>query len=135
MLISGPSQSGKTSFVYNLLLEKEKLIEPVPTTIILYYEEYQSIYGRMLNEKLITKIIEGVPNYNVIRDTIKDIQEETPGSTLAIFDDSRESLASLQPLFTIGSHHLNCSAIVLTQMLFEEGPHLRYTHNYQLLIK
>ena len=39
MLISGPSQSGKTTWVYNLLKEKFKLIEPAPETVLHFYDE------------------------------------------------------------------------------------------------
>lgn len=57
----------------------------------------------MLKEKLITRAIEGVPTYDVIKQTIKEYQEKSNGAhCLAIFDDSRESFASLDPLFTIG---------------------------------
>ena len=45
----------------------------------------------MIDEGLITKAIEGVPSYDVIRQTIKEAQEESNGNhILAIFDDSRE---------------------------------------------
>lgn len=138
MLISGPSQSGKTTWVYNLLKEKHKLIEPAPTTVLLFYEEYQPLYGRMLQEKLITKAIEGVPTYDIIKQTIKEYQEESSGHCLAIFDDASQSLQHLEPLFKVGSHHLKTSAIVLTQMLFGETSHLRVmTANcaYQVLLK
>ena len=80
----------------------------------------------MLSQGLITKAIEGVPSYDVIRQTIKETQEDSNGAhCLAIFDDSRESFQSLDPLFTIGSHHMKCSAIVLTQMLFGKKHILR----------
>ena len=120
------------------MLQKNELIEPPPTTVLLFYDEYQSIYGKMLREKLITRAIEGVPSYKVIRETIKEVQEKSNGPTLAIFDDSKESLQSLDPLFAIGSHHLNCSALVLTQTLFSESPHLRtmsQNAHYQILMK
>ena len=37
ILISGPSQSGKSNFIYKLLLYKNQLINPIPKTIIYVY--------------------------------------------------------------------------------------------------
>ena len=64
--------------------EKNKLIQPPPSAVILFYDQYQSLYGKMLKEKLIDRAIEGVPSYTGIRQIIKDMQEENPGHILAV---------------------------------------------------
>ena len=101
---------------------------------------YKEIYGKMIDEGLVTKAIQGIPSYDVIRQTVKDEQEKSSHGShiLTIFDDSREAFQSLDPLFTIGSHHMKCSAIVLAQMLYDESKHLRVisaNSTYQVLLK
>ena len=74
----------------------------------------------MIDEKLVHKAIEGIPNYDVIKETIKSEQESSsPGShILCIFDDSREAFQSLDPLFTIGSHHVYITYINFLFIIF-----------------
>ena len=106
-----------------MLLELPKLFDPVPATVLLFYSEYQPIYGEMLQNKLIDEAIQGVPQYPELRDIL--LEHKPKGHVLALFDDSKDSFPSLESLYAIGSHHLNTSVIVLTQTLFGEGQSLR----------
>ena len=91
----------------------------------------------MLEQGLITKLINGVPDdYEEIRFQLLEFKPNGP--ILAIFDDCRGSFASIEPLFTVGSHHLQTSTIVLSQQIFEAGPHLRVMSNnstYHVLMR
>ena len=73
----------------------------------------------MMKLGLVTRLIENIPPYPELRDLI--LENKHKGPSLCIFDDSRESFANLESLYTIGSHHLNCSCITLSQTLFDEG--------------
>ena len=94
--------------------ELEKLYHPVPERKILFYTEYQEIYGKCIQLGLLDYLHEGIPDtYNEIRDIIIQQRNETEngGHVLAVFDDAIGSLDRIQPLYTIGSHHLKCSVI------------------------
>ena len=115
--------SGKTVWLYNLLKEKDLLIEPKVHKTILFYVENQPIYQKMLEQNLIQKAINNIPEYEKIRDIAKEHNKE--GHILLLFDDAKGYFHNLEPLYLVGSHHLKASSIMLTQNLFAEGPSLR----------
>ena len=101
MLVVGPSNSGKTTFVRNLLRERARLIDPKVDTVILYYEEYQRMYGQMLRAGILTKIIKGWPSYEQWKEEVSQYQ-----NSISVFDDSYEASQLLAQIYSIGSHHL-----------------------------
>ena len=66
-----------------------------------------------------------MPEYEDIRELLKRYKQEGKKHTLMIFDDAIGSLSNLESLYTIGSHHLACSAITLSQSLFGKSESLR----------
>ena len=74
------------------------MISPPPDNIVFFYEEYQPIYGELLNNKCIDKLIEQIPPYEDIRAMLKDFKAAGKEHTLLIFDDAKESMASLEPI-------------------------------------
>ena len=87
--------------------------------VYLFYREYQAVYGKMLKLGLITRLIEGIPPYAELKALF--LESKSRGHSLAIFDDCRSDLSILEPMYTIGSHHLNCSVITMSQTIFDEG--------------
>lgn len=101
MLVVGPSNSGKTTFVKKLLQERDRLIEPNVEHVILYYEEYQKIYGQMLKAGTLTKLIKGWPSYEQWKREVSEYK-----NSITVFDDSYEASQLLAQIYSIGSHHL-----------------------------
>ena len=113
----------------------------------------------MLEGNLVTQLFEGVPAYSELRKILYEARKD--GHSLAIFDDARESFATLDPIFTVGyalfnydsaqllhlfssfyfrcsSYHLKAWVICLTQRLFDEGPHLKVISDnatYHILLR
>ena len=113
MIISGPSSSGKTTFLLRFLNEYKNLIHPEPPKSILYcYSEYHEHIKTMQAGGIL--VHQGVPNDNMLENLSKP--------ALLILDDlmlnaSEEYLTSL---FTKKSHHKNISVIFMTQDLFQK---------------
>src|SRR5258706_4409777 len=108
MVVAGPSQSGKTYWVKTLITSK--LITPEIEKIMFYYSEWQPLYDTMTD---IAEFHQGLPT--VLPDGSK--------RTLIILDDLMlESSANkdITLLFTRGTHHKNCSVILITQNFFEK---------------
>lgn len=114
-LIAGPTQSGKTYFVRELLKHAEEIIYPCPERIIWFAGEHQEGLNLPPN-------VEVRENFT----GLSDIEGGLP--TLIILDDLMEEVGDSQEvvkMFTKGSHHKNISVIFIVQNLFHKGKSMR----------
>lgn len=112
-VISGPTGSGKTHFVKQLLDNLSQMLVPVVDEIVWCYGEWQPGYEHM---KGVT-FVEGLPNV-----------EDWHGSKrrLLILDDlMSETDDRVTKLFTKGSHHRNISVVYIVQNLFGKNKEQR----------
>ena len=117
MVISGPSQAGKSSFVMNLIKNQNQLLYPNVKRVI-----YASKYGR----EIINDAIEWLSE-------IPTISEDLHSSLLVIDDATYDCSQELGHLFVRHSHHWNISVIFIVQNLFERrNPMLRTLSQFSL---
>lgn len=115
MVIAGPTKSGKTFFLRDLLYFREQMFQPKIDKVVWFYGIYQPLY----NDIPQVTFVEGFP---------ENYQEYLGGNTLYVIDDLMAECASdkrLTMLFTKGSHHSNLSVIFITQNLFYKGNQMR----------
>lgn len=126
LTLCGPSQSGKTYWLYKLLKHVDAMITPVIDKVVFLYSTYQSLYDEIREEiKKNDRPIEvvfidcskGIP-------TISDIQKNKHQNTLVILDDlmtiaasSKENTTRLDNLSCRDAHHSNMSVIFVCQNL------------------
>ena len=82
MNVCGPTCSGKTTWLKQLLLNADKMIQPRPHNIFWFYKRWQPIYTELRKKLNNIKFIQGIPP------TLKNAKffdERFP--TLFIFDD------------------------------------------------
>jgi hypothetical protein len=116
-ILSGPSQSGKTSFVKSLIKNIDLMISPRISDIILSYSELQPMYQDIINLDERVRLEKGT-----------DFEVSENGNTLIVIDDQMDSAMqdiNTQNLFTKGVHHRSISVILITQDLFPEGKYSR----------
>lgn len=117
MLIAGPTGSGKTYFVRDMINKATIICDPAPKSVTYLYGEYQKMFNSMpgvkfiegLQEEVIKTLGGGEPEWLVIDDLMHEA--------------SNQSFVS--DLFTKGSHHRNISVILITQNFFMRGKESR----------
>ncbi len=117
MMIAGPTQSGKTQWVYKLL-NNDMFKKPV-SSILYCYGVHQPLYDEMQNTfKNKIEFNEGMPSEELIR------SKNNGDFHIIVLDDLMERIVrdlSTQMLFTKFCHHYNFTTIFITQNIFEQG--------------
>jgi hypothetical protein len=131
-IISGPTSCGKTFLLAEILKFKDSLIDKAPTDVVYCYKSWQPTYDKIKMQNQHIQFHEGIPEVNVMRN-IRD--------AIVIFDDLNTQCINneeVMDIFTVGSHHRNISAIVLSQNIFSKGKFSReisLNSNYLILFK
>ena len=116
MCVAGPSHSGKTTFVINLLDHRHELFDYTPKRVIWCYGIYQHEMNLFLQGK-------GYVTHPDIIST-EDIQ---PNDIIILDDLFHESKNSQEvtAMFTRAAHHKPCFIIFIMQNLFPPGKESR----------
>lgn len=126
-LIAGPTSSGKSTFVKNLIEAREEDIFPQPNRIFWFYSQWQPLYEH----------VHGVNFQQGIPESVDSFDPED--KTLIIIDDLMSQVNSeVVELFTKGSHHRNISVVYIVQNLFHSGKEHRtisLNSHYMVLFK
>lgn len=125
-LLSGPTGSGKTSFIKQFLIERDELIDTYIEEVIYCLPETQNV-----DESIpYTKLHRGIPDISLFNDLKPRI---------VILDDLLSSVdANVVELFIRGSHHFNLSVIFIVQNLFSKNKGFRdisLNSHYIILMK
>ena len=119
MIVAGPTRSGKTSWVVNLLKNRHSQIQPTPSRLIFCYMHWQPMYDDL------QLLIPDMEWYDAMP------TEETFASfpdSLVIMDDMMDDVvddSKMMKVFTERSHHQNISVIFMTQNIFHPGRRAR----------
>ena len=120
MMVVGPSQCGKTCFVYQLLTHKRfSFPDKKPVMVCWCYNQWQPIYDEIqcaLKGKI--KFVQGLPELENDLGAIK-----TSRHTIIVLDDlmaEAKDSPVVSKLFTQGRHR-NASVLLLLQNMFPKG--------------
>ena len=131
LFVSGPSRSGKTVFVKELLNNLDIFAKAPPKIITLIYKVDQPIY----HEMGVDFLVQDGPN---LKQHLLQIAQGC--SMLCIFDDliNSSSLSELGDLFVVDGRHLNLSLVFISQRIFvnsEEFRQISQNCDYYCLFK
>lgn len=122
-MVSGATMSGKTHFIYRILLNAIGMFEIPPQKIIYCYSQYQPLFEEM--ERNITSLVlyQGLSSKEQIEKWTEGIKH-----TPVILDDLMTQVAKSEEtvaVFSITAHHKNCTVFFLTQNLFFQSKNFR----------
>lgn len=123
-VIAGPTQSGKTVFVKNLLKGPHLYILNPPERIVWCYGVHSEKQINSIKQmaSMPIEFIEGIPDLDMF---------SSHERTLLILDDLMADAGKskqVASLFTRGCHHKNISAFLLLQNMFHRGNEMRDIH-------
>lgn len=119
IIIAGQSGSGKSYLTRELLRSKNSFTPKPPKHVIYVYKEWQSLYNEMEKEGLIDVFVHGMPTEEKIK---KYMNKYKKNGCIIIFDDLMSDIGkTIENCFTVYSHHLNCTVVLLIQSLFLES--------------
>ena len=112
MCIAGPSHSGKTTFVMELLDHRNEVFDCTPNRVVWCFGIYQHALNSMLEEK----------GY-VLHNDIISTSEIQPYDIIVLDDLFHEGKNSqdVTAMFTRAAHHKPCFIIFIMQNLFPPG--------------
>lgn len=122
--VSGMTGSGKTTWIFKLLCNKEQMFgENIPERILYCYGIWQDLFKEM--ESTLDDIIfhEGLPSSEKIEELISNNKHN-----IIILDDLMLDVvknSEMEMLFTRGAHHKKLSIIYLNQNMFCQGKNAR----------
>lgn len=118
-LIAGPTQSGKTTLLENILLKMNTIANPAISKIIYCYARWQDKYDVLSKNLNNIEFNEGLYDIDLINPSDK---------VLLILDDLThlcEKDEAILNLFTTDSHQKNISVFLLCQNIFSRGKYFR----------
>lgn len=135
LVVSGPSNSGKTYFVKDVIENATKIISQRMENIVYIYSCWQPLYNELLK----------IRDINFVQDLPESLCDDTllppEKNNLLIIDDLMNDASNnieVQNVFTKYVHHRNLSCIYLVQNLFIQGKASRtisLNTNYLVLFK
>lgn len=122
-MIVGPTMSGKTSLVYEILKHADGMFQTPPERIVIAYTEYQPLFEEM--EKNIDRLVlhQGLPSKEQIEDWSEGVQH-----IVLVLDDMMMQVAKSEEslnLFCVTAHHRRVSVFMLAQNLYMPGKFAR----------
>ena len=123
VLVSGPTSSGKSTLVFDILKHAKDMFQKPPKKIFYCYGIFQPTFTEMEREISNIEFIDGLPTRN-------DLHTWSAHSdhNILVLDDLLQKAAKnedIVDLFCQYSHHLNFTTFFLVQNLFSGGKFFR----------
>lgn len=119
IIISGPTSSGKTTFLKKLIKFRNQMFKCKFDRIVYCYGTWQPAFNNMYDVEFISGIPENIDNIN---------SDKNDSHLLLILDDLMDVVSkseAVQTLFSRGSHHNNVTLIYVNQNIYFHGPKSR----------
>lgn len=118
-LVVGPSASGKTFRVCDILRNRAQLLQggAAIKNVVFCYAAWQPAYQLLSDEGVVTKFIKRKPSSQEFVNLVRDFRDD--GGSIVVIDDFMTQIdQDLVDIVTVQSRHYNTSTFILFQSLF-----------------
>jgi hypothetical protein len=125
-ILAGPTQCGKTTFVFNMLRYADLIFEDgrCKQNVVYYYNIWQNQFDEFSKENIVTEFVNKLPSVQDVIDKTQYFKEE--GGSIIIIDDFGQRLnKDIAEIFSVLMHHTNSVVILLMQNIFSRNPVFR----------
>ena len=133
MCIAGPTKSGKTTFVGNLLRSADEVFTKPRNKIFYFYNQCEPEDKNL--QQFVDEFVNGLPSENWVKDAFEMYGENI---TIVIDDQALHVNKVIAELFTVNSSRQKCNVIYITQNLFsrkDEAREISLNCSYFVLFK
>jgi hypothetical protein len=130
--VSGTTGAGKTTWVFNLLRNKNTMLHPPPLRVLYCYGIWQELFEEIEREMDFITFHEGLPEREAI--------DNLASGSMIVLDDLSHLLCNnveMELLFSQISHHKNLSVCQIKNNIFYQGKNAKTislnTHIYVLM--
>ena len=123
-IYAGPTMSGKTSHLFNILRNGHDMIDKMPKNILYFYNQHQPIFSRFDRENIVTEWINALPTVSLLQEKTAEFADGE-GSIVIIDDFMQELNADVLTLFSVLCHANRISVFLLSQNIFPKNPKFR----------
>ena len=122
-VLYGPTASGKTYRVANILREKDKIIKEGSSikNVVFCYSAWQPIYDQLKKERVVTRWINYMPSTAQFVELVQ-AYKDAGGSIVCIDDFMTEISKDLVEIVCVKARHYNATVFMLFQSLFPSNP-------------
>jgi hypothetical protein len=117
--VSGPSASGKTFRVCEILRLKDEIIENGDQirNVVFCYAAWQPVYQQLKNDRIVTQWVNKMPSNDEFIELVKPFVNK--GGSICVIDDFMSELdKGLDEIVRVSSRHYNTTTFLLFQSLF-----------------
>ena len=117
IILTGPTQSGKSTFIRKLIFWRRLLFAPVPEKVFYVYAARDPLIDKMIEKGQIHKAIKNLPkDYNTLEKMVTKYKKE---GVLLIVDDGLSQLEKYLPtVFEELTHRANTTILFVSQVMF-----------------
>lgn len=119
-LLAGPSQSGKTSWVFNVLRDRQELMTEPTDNIIFFYNQWQRSFTIFQAENIVTQWVNQLPTTSMLME-LTEAYKDTTGSIVVIDDFMQKVDQDIVDLFTVLCHSYHISVFLMSQNVFPQN--------------
>ena len=120
-LLAGPTQSGKSTYVFNFMRLREQLMTVSTNNIIYFYKKWQSSFDIFKSEGIVTQWINELPTLDRLEELTYAYKDK--GGSIVVIDDFMQQInIDISDLFTAMCHSHHISVFLLSQNLFLQKP-------------